>query len=241
MSSRRTLRLATLLGPNTIDDLRHIAAHLDGRGVETTIVDVRDLHDVGDGVADALVAGAVDVLWACGLLTAELVADGAALDVVAAPVFASETAPVYRSVIVARRGETTGRRLAVNEFGSWSGYRVLFHDAKIRGAKCWHPERMDEIVVTGAHVASASAVVDGRADVAAIDHSVWNWLVTTDPGAVEDLVVVDQTVDCPAPPISFGRTTQGRNRVGLIEALLGFEGPPSLVPASIDDYRFMLS
>ncbi|MDH3300377.1 MAG: phosphate/phosphite/phosphonate ABC transporter substrate-binding protein [Acidimicrobiia bacterium] len=241
MSSRRTLRLATLLGPNTIDDLRHIAAHLDGRGVETTIVDAHDLPDIGDGVAGALVASGVDLLWACGLLTAELVADGAALDVVAAPVFASETAPVYRSVIVARRGETTGRRLAVNEFGSWSGYRALFHDATIRGTNRWHPDQMDEIVVTGAHVASAFAVVDGKADAAAIDHSVWNWLVNSDPGAVEDLVVVDQTVDCPAPPISLGRGLQGRDRVGLIEALLGFEGPPLLVPASIDDYRFMLA
>lgn len=237
MSSRGQLRLATLLGPNTIDHLERIASHLDGQGLETTIVEV---HDAADGVDDARVTSGIDLLWACGLLTAELVSGGFDLDVVAAPVFPGETAAVYRSVIVTRSGgEPGGRRLAINEFGSWSGYRALFHHAAVREGNRWHPEQMDEIVVTGAHLASAAAVVDGQADVAAIDSSVWSWLAETDPGAVEDLVVVDQTVDCPAPPISLGPRARVEDRTGLIDALLSFDGPPLLVPASIEDYRFM--
>lgn len=237
MSRRRPLRIATLLGPNTIDDLHLIAAHLDRRGVETTTLEVRGL---GDGRGRPLGELGIDLLWACGLLTAELVAGGAALDVVAAPVFAGESGPVYRSLIVARAGDGVGRRLAVNEFGSWSGYRALFHDATVRGGNRWHPEQMDEIVVTGGHVASVAAVVDGRADVAAIDHSIWNWLAETDPDTLDGLFVVDRTVDCPAPPISLGRGVRGHDRSRLVDALFDFDGPPSLVPASIDDYRFML-
>lgn len=234
-----TLRLATLLGPNTIDDLGSIGSHLDAHGYRFAIVDV---GAAGAATAETVVEHEIDVLWACGLLTAELVARGAGLDVVAAPVFAGESGPVYRSVIVTRRdGMTPARRLAVNEFGSWSGYRALFHDATVRSDDRWHPERMDDIVVTGAHVASAAAVADGRADVAAIDHSVWNWLTATDPGAVAPLMVADETVDCPAPPFSLGPGLRGGDRRAVTDALLGFDGPPRLVPAMVDDYRFMLA
>ncbi|MDH5519834.1 MAG: phosphate/phosphite/phosphonate ABC transporter substrate-binding protein [Acidimicrobiia bacterium] len=239
MSRRRPLRLATLLGPNTVDDLGRIAAHLGGRGPEPIIV---DLQTAAPGVADSVNNSGIDVLWACGLLTAELVTGGLDLDVVAAPVFAGETAAVYRSVIVTRSGgDAEGRRLAVNELGSWSGYRALFHDAVVRGDNRRHPDRMDEIVVTGAHIASIAAVAQGRADVAAIDHSIWNWLCATDPEVVDGLVVVDETVDCPAPPLSLGPGIRGEDRLCVTEALLGFDGPPSLAPASIDDYRFMLA
>lgn len=238
MICRRPLRLATLLGPNTIDDLHRLGAHLTGRELPATVVEV----DATASVSDALTEGGIDVLWACGLLTAELVDDGAALDVVAAPVFRGETVAVYRSIIVTRAGDSSPvRRLAVNEYGSWSGYRALYHDATVRADNRWHPDRMDEIVVTGSHVASASAVVDGRADVAAIDHSVWNWLAAVDPDAVRDLVVSDRTVDCPAPPLSVGSTAPAGDRRVLIDALLAFEGPPLLLPASVDDYRFMLA
>lgn len=240
MSGRRPLRLATLLGPNTIDDLHRLGAHLTGRGLPAVIVEV-DV-DATVGVSDALTESGIDVLWACGLLTAELVTDGTALDVVAAPVFRGETAAVYRSIIVTRAGDSPPvRRLAVNELGSWSGYRALFHDATVRDDNRWHPDRMDEIVVTGSHVASASAVVAGRADVAAIDHSVWNWLTAMDPDAVRDLVASDRTVDCPAPPLSIGSAVPAGDRGELIDAILAFDGPPLLLRASVADYRFMLA
>ncbi len=239
MADRRTLRLATLLGPNTVDDLHRIGSRLRDRGFGAAIADVGTGDDT---VAARLTEHRIDVLWACGLLTAELVAGGFELDVVAAPVFDGETEPVYRSVIVTR-ADTTGPigRLAVNEYGSWSGYRALFHDALARSHDRWHPDRMDELVVTGAHVASVAAVAAGRADAAAIDHSVWDWLVSTDPGAVDGIVVVDRTVDCPAPPISLGPGVRAEERTAMTAALLDLDGPPRLVGASIDDYRFMLT
>ncbi len=239
MGVGRPLRIATLLGPNTVVDLRRIGLHLDDRGFGATVVEV---DTTGVEAVAALAENEVDVLWACGLLTAQLVTAGVAVEVVAAPVFDGESAAVYHSVIVARRGEATpGRRLAVNEFGSWSGYRALIHDAAERADDRWHPQNVDEIVVTGAHVDSVAAVADRRADTAAVDHSIWAWLVATDPEATEGLVVVDRTVDCPAPPFSLGPSLPDDDRGGVTGALFGFVGPPSLVPASIDDYRFMLA
>ncbi len=224
-----------MLGPNTVDALARVVDHLNRSGLETTVVPVEGGADV-----DVDVDVDVELLWACGLLTAELVRDGAALDVVAAPIFAGETAAVYHSVIVVRAGEPLGgRRLAINERGSWSGYRALFNDAAVRDIDRWHPEGMDEIVETGAHVASIAAVVDGRADVAAIDSSIWHWLVANEPATVEGLEVIDRTVDCPAPPFSVHRSVSATHRSRLMDLLSAFPGPPVLVSASIDDYRFM--
>lgn len=240
MTGEAGVRAATLLGPNTVDGLERIVDHLKRRGFDAAVApppDVSDISEVGGRAGEF----DVDLLWACGLLTAELVAGGADLDVVAAPVFTGETSAVYHSVIIARAGaRPAGRRLAINEYGSWSGYRALFHDAACRADDRWHPDLMNEIVVTGAHVESVAAVAAGRADVAAIDHSVWDWLVTDDHDAVVGLSVVDKTVDYPAPPLSIGRTVRSHDRARLVDALLEFDGAPTLVPASIDDYRFML-
>ena len=246
MSRGEAVRVATLLGPNTVEGLERLVDHLQRRGLDATVVappdglaDGTPDHDLANGLDPGSDPGP-DLLWACGLLTAELVAAGARLDVVAAPLFPGESRAVYHSVIVARPDRLPpGRRLAINEFGSWSGYRALFHDAVVRGDTRWHPDRMDEIVVTGAHVESVAAVADGRADVAAIDSSVWHWLIERDSTA-RGLTIVDRTADCPAPPFSVGGTMPTGTRAELVDALRAFEGPPRLVPATIDDYRFMI-
>jgi ABC-type phosphate/phosphonate transport system substrate-binding protein len=98
------------------------------------------------------------------------------------------------------------------------------------------------MVLTGAHVASVDAVASGRADLASIDHSIWDWLLANEPERVSGLVVVDQTADWPAPPLSVGTATAGRD--GLIADLLTLPTADvpelsGLVAASIDRYRFM--
>lgn len=51
------------------------------------------------------------------------------VEIVAAPLFPGESMPVYRSVMVGRPGV-----MAVNEFGSWSGWRAyLEHDIRLKG------------------------------------------------------------------------------------------------------------
>ncbi len=239
MVGRGLLRAATLLGPNTIDPIESIVAHLNDRGRPCDLVEV-DATDPGGGL------DGVDLLWACGLLTARLVTAGCDLDVVAAPVFVGEAEPVYRSVIVARASteplpDPSGpRRLAINEYGSWSGYRALRHEAARRGDGLLDPDAMEEIVVTGAHVDSVSAVADGRADIAAIDHSIWDWMVANDQAATHGVAVIDRTADFPAPPLSLHRPGDLADAAELTDDLLSFGGPPTLVPATIESYRFMV-
>jgi len=211
------LRACTLLGPNTVDPLDAVVRHLAGRGHRLEIVDSR--------------AG-VDLLWACGLLTAELIADGAELEVVAAPVFPGETEPVYRSVVVARRAGQGTRRLAVNEYGSWSGYQGLLRSHRLA------PWLSGEIVISGSHLDSIAAVAAGNADAAAIDHSVWDWVVAHQPALVADLMVLETSDDWPAPPFSVRRSASARD---LVDDLLSYPPAPNLeiVPATFDRYQFM--
>lgn len=172
-----------------------------------------------------------DVLFACGLLTRERIAAGRPFVVAAAPVFPGERAPVYRSVVITR---TTGPAdlasaqegtLAVNEYGSWSGWHGYVDDLRDNGLPV--PEGR---VVTGGHRASVRAVRERAGVVAAIDSSLWRWLPSDER---DGLRVIHETVDWPAPPISV---RNGTDRT-LVDALLAL---PALTAATTADYDFML-
>lgn len=228
-----TLQAVTALGPNTLGPLGDMVDHLRSRG-----------HDLE--VGDPIVAAehryeGIDLLWACGLLTMELMADGLDLVVSLGPVFEGQSAALYHSVIITRADPVgsirPGRRLAVNDYGSWSGYRGLLHHSAAGGR--YQPARSADIVLTGSHVASVNAVARGEADMAAIDSTVWDWLSEREPHLATEVDVVGRTVDWPAPPVSIGPGVDPGLRAGLVSDLLDFAGPPTLVPASPDAYRFM--
>ena len=78
-----TLRATTCLAENTDPMLRRWIEHLQGIGIDIEF-------DEGLTTSERLAmasSGEVDVLFACGLQTMELIALGTPLDVVAAPVF----------------------------------------------------------------------------------------------------------------------------------------------------------
>ncbi|WP_439137209.1 phosphate/phosphite/phosphonate ABC transporter substrate-binding protein [Roseicyclus sp.] len=78
----------------------------------------------------------------------------------------------YNSVIIARPGPLPHRpRLAINDPLSQSGWAAL---------AAWtvaHDIAFGHVTVTGAHAASARAVADGLADLAAIDAQTWRLLL----------------------------------------------------------------
>lgn len=232
-----TLLATTCLGANTVPILGHLAAGLRRVGVD---VEFDDRLEPGER-DELLRADAVDLVWACGLLTMERIAAGARLEVVAAPVFAGETAARYRSVVVVRSdseasevSDTFTGRLAVNELGSWSGYR---------GYSAWLDELGESIdsyrtvVLTGSHRNSTSAVLEGVADVAAVDHTVWDHLVSTG-SSVGGLRVLASTTDWPAPPFSV-RPEFARE---LRDALVGLSvaGLDRIEPTTAAAYEPML-
>ena len=204
---------------------------------------IAELQDLGFDIARAAADDGVldaDVVFACGLLTSVRVQEGQRLTVVAAPIFDGETEATYRSVIVARRDSgidglvpDAQLRLAVNEFDSWSGWHGLNEHLRTTDVPA---SAIGQHVMTGGHVGSIEAVLDGRADIASIDHSVWDARRTVD-ARLADMSVIDSTRSWPAPPVSLRATLPADIQSRLREAVVSL---PGLSPANLADYDFML-
>jgi len=111
----------------------------------------------------------------------------------------------YRSVLVARADDPRdsaaafgGARLAINDAGSQSGWAAPQAHFAALGA------RPAAVVVTGAHRASAQAVLNGEADLAAIDAVTWA-LIAAHDGWSAGLKVVGQTEATPGLPLITAR------------------------------------
>ena len=236
----------TLLGDNAVRIVTDLAAHL-GRATGLDL-QFRD----GDGARASDDAGVWDhdLVWACGLVTARALAHREFTgDVVAAPVFAGETRPVYRSVVVARPdglvrrlADLARRRVAVNETASWSGCRGPLAEL----ARAGLPRAFGRMLLTGTHRASVEAVAAGRADAAAIDCTVWDHLRGVDAATTDRLVLVDRTGDWPAPPFSLAERLDPDARARLVDALTGLRpgdvaGLEGAVPADRAPYEAMLA
>ena len=137
---------------------------------------------------------------------------------VATPVLDLPDAPPghYYSVLVARRAdprrtfaEFAGATLAINDPASQSGWAAPHAQAAAEGVA------FGRVVETGAHRASARAVADGRADIAALDALSWRIMRAWDDGAA-DLKVVDRTDPTPALPFI---TALHRDPAPIAEAL----------------------
>jgi ABC-type phosphate/phosphonate transport system substrate-binding protein len=136
-------------------------------------------------------------------------------------------AGTYRSQIVVRRDDTVsslaglrGRICAVNEADSNSGMNLLRAAlAPVAGGRCM----FREVILTGAHAASAQAVAEGTADVAAIDCVTWAHLGDASPELTGRLRVLDQTPASPALPFVTSRRFRGSDpralRTGLAAAM----------------------
>ena len=213
-----TVRAATRLAENSVPVLEAVVASLRASGVDAIVDD----------------PGSPALLYACGLLTMELIDAGEPLEIVAAPVPANEEEPVYRSVVIAHVdvecpsiAAAASRRVAVNEYESWSGWHAFIHAA---GAV------PTDRVVSGSHIESIRTVVERRADVAAIDSTVWQW-ATAGGAPIGELRVVGETPSWPAPPLSVSTDLAADERARLVASLLAV---PGVAPASAADYAPML-
>jgi ABC-type phosphate/phosphonate transport system substrate-binding protein len=95
-----------------------------------------------------------------------------------------------------RRSEDAfaGARFAYNEALSQSGWAAPMVHLRARGVI------MGEVLQTGAHVASARAVAEGRADIAGIDALTWELLHAHDPALTAQLRVLARTEPTPGLP-----------------------------------------
>ncbi len=111
----------------------------------------------------------------------------------------------YRSLLIVRRDDPAlsladlrGRRAAINRPYSQSGYNTFRH-AVAPLADGGH--FFDAVIETGGHAASAQAVSEGRADIAALDAVSHALLRQYRPEAVANLRVIGLTA--PAPNLPF--------------------------------------
>lgn len=185
----------TLLAENTDDILAATCDQL-GATFDASLSWKARLHEA--------TSGSFDGVWVCGLLGMRLLRSGHLTGAVGAvPVFEGQKRPAYHSVIVARQAsgyaslaDVAGAVLAVNDYGSWSGYAALVEHLETHRRSIDLFSREEE---TGSHLQSISAVRQRGADVAAIDHSVWDWAAAHN--MTDGLVVIDRSSPWPAPPL----------------------------------------
>lgn len=167
---------------------------------------------------------------------------------VARPVYAVEGAGdgTYCSALICRAQDPRelagfrGARAAINEIGSQSGCNAL-KDAFLQADLADGP-LFGDVVMSGAHRASALAVAAGDADIAAIDAVAWAMFAAFEPEAHANLRVLAWTRPMPALPFITGPETAPR-LAELIRALeracAANEGPflpVAIRPATDADY-----
>lgn len=185
--------------------------------------------------------GHFDGVWVCGLLGMRLLRSGdLSGQLGASPVFEGRTKPVYQSVVIARQGsgyaslaDVAGAVLAVNDYGSWSGYGALVAhlDSHRRSIDVFSRE-----LETGSHLESIEAIQNRRADVAAIDHTVWDWAAGR--GLTDGLVVIDRSSPWPSPPLITVNPEVAERVIEL--DLLGVPGIERWVTPDPDEYEIFL-
>ncbi len=230
------LEVVTYLGANTVELVERISRQLsDNTGLDVYC----DTAATWDVRMRRIRHGDAAVIWMCGLLGLELLDTGGLdAEIVAAPVFPGEAGPVYHSVIVARPGveRCAEATLAVNEAESWSGHHAL--RAHLATSDTEPDAVFGAVRMSGGHDESIDLMLSGRADIAAIDHTIWDHRLARDPAA-RRLRVVDRTQDWPAPPFLVSTKLDPRIRrtltAGLIESVPA--GLDAIVPAERADYE----
>ena len=199
------ITLATCQAGNTVPISRALADYLSAcLARPVRFLDGADWRDAYAAIA----AGRIDVGWICGRPYVDLLAAGAPLALLAAPVMAGaryEGRPVYFSDVVVRRdsrfhsfADLRGASWAYNEPGSQSGYHVTrAHLARLGETGRY----FGRAVASGGHARSLQMVLAGEIDASAIDSTVLEWAVARDPALAERLRVIATLGPSPIPPL----------------------------------------
>ncbi|MGO1080670.1 phosphate/phosphite/phosphonate ABC transporter substrate-binding protein [Inquilinus sp. CA228] len=139
--------------------------------------------------------------------------------------------PRYRSQLVVRAdapgdglADFRGAVCALNSWDSLSGWVAL-------AAALPEPRFFRGALVTGAHVDSLAAVVEGEADIAAIDCVTHALLQRHRPGALAGLRVIGRTAPAPGLPLVTRRDADDATVEALRSALRGALADPALAEA----------
>jgi ABC-type phosphate/phosphonate transport system substrate-binding protein len=194
------LELITGLGENTHAICEAIARQLSAELGETV---TWNNASTWDELQARLQRGDVQMGWICGLLYTVLkpVVNYQAL---CAPLFDTQTQPIYFANLIVHRDSAIhdweglrGARWVINETSSYSGYHGLLAHLARHGESLHY---FSQVVASGTHAHSAQWVADGRADVASLDHSVYDYLLVHQPHLMEQVRVIQRLALHTAPP-----------------------------------------
>jgi phosphonate transport system substrate-binding protein len=215
----KAITLATCQAGNTVPISRALAGYLSARLARP----VRFLADADwRDTYRAIAAGEIDVGWICGRPYVELVAAGAPIALLTAPVMAGARysgRPIYFSDVVVGRdspfqrfADLRGASWAYNEPGSQSGYHITrYHLARLGETGRY----FGRTVGSGGHVRSLEMILAGEIDASAIDSTVLEWQMAHDPTLAGRIRVIETLGPSPIPPL----VAAGRRGLALREQL----------------------
>lgn len=159
-----------------------------------------------------------------------------------APAYAIEgVAPgEYRSAIIVPKGgpaqtlaDLAGSLAAVNARDSQSGYAALM---TMLAPYALRGRFLGDLLMTGSHAASISAVAEGRADVAAIDAVSWA-LAERHDAATRDVRVIAWSDPTPGLPFITGRESRVPTIARAVEMAIDSLGAPVREALLIEGFR----
>jgi phosphonate transport system substrate-binding protein len=171
--------------------------------------------------------GEIKILWLCGLPYVHK-AGGRKIELLAVPVPVGSrygSMPIYFSDVVVNRDspfkafeDLRGSRWAYNEPLSHSGFNIvrafLAGLGEIKGF-------FREVVESGAHTLSLELILNNRVDVAAIDSTVLEWIISQRPDVATRIRVVGSLGPSPIPPWVVSTDIPAHLRATLRQTFLG--------------------
>jgi phosphonate transport system substrate-binding protein len=206
MIDRRQLLAVSYLAPNWFSYYQAVTTYLAYR----LNLDIRLIQGQMDPLEDPfLLADKIDLTFICGLpffKYQQIVPNQ--LQGLVAPVMQSsryENQPVYFSDVIVNVSsairdfaELRGKVFCYNDLGSNSGFYTVHRYLQLHG---YIAEFMTHSLPTGSHQNSIRWIVEGRADWAAIDSTVWEQELQNHPSLAEQLRVITAIGPSLMPPI----------------------------------------
>jgi len=161
------------------------------------------------------------------------------VEVLAAPIYGFQgcTGPNHCSFLVAHRdnprktlAEFRGDKAAVNSGDSNTGTNLF--RAAVAPLADGKPFFAD-VIVTGGHAWSIYAIVEGRADIAAIDCVTYGLLAAGAPQLLAQVKVIGETVASPALPFITSRALPPQTRAAVRQVLMELPPVPELGLTSV--------
>lgn len=219
------VRFTTCLAENTEPLCRHLTSFIQAE----LDIPIQFVNDISWGEREKrLAAGSIQMGWICGLLFARLRAEAnAPLHVLAAPIMLGNddaNRPVYFSRLVVRQdspyrsfADLRGVRWGYNDPGSFSGYAIVRHHL----AQLGETDRyFGAWLETGGHFNSVEHLLNGRIDAAAIDSTVWDYLLQQEPLLADKIRLIGSFGPNPSPPLVVSEQIPASQRQQLRQLLL---------------------